>query len=110
MVGRGCLDRNPSDVESEVGRQALADPLTLRGQAGLLCNDGRVQIYHTPTFELEAIGHLVEEPEALSVAKGRVPWREVVAKVAPAGGAEQGIHDGMGQNVGVRVTSQATRV
>jgi hypothetical protein len=102
-----CRELDVHRIRGEIQgvREALLHLRAVRSQPGLLTGHRGVQIHrrrgqHPP--------HGPQQLDRIRVAPALVGVREVLADVPEAGGAQQRVDDGVGQDVGVGVPGEAT--
>ena len=78
------------------------------GESGTLRDHGAIEVAAGVTVILDESFHLAEQNEAVRALVTRVGVWKVLAEVSEREGTEQGVHHGMGEDVGVRVAVQST--
>jgi len=101
------LDIDAVGRRAERGGKIAAHLRNVRGKLGGLCNDRCIDIADAITGFVHDGGDGRGQFEAVSSGIGRIGVGEVAANVTLAQGAEDGIHYGMGQHIGIRVAEQA---
>ena len=79
----------------------------MRGDARLLADDHGINVHDLPPLCPEQLRHGTQQSHTVGPSKSRVGVGEQLPDVTKAGSAQQRVHDGMRQDVGVTVAQQA---
>ena len=79
----------------------------MRPQAGGLTHHHGVQVHRLVASLPDDFHDLFQQQEAGDILEGRVMIREVAAQVTGAHGAQEGVADGVAQDVGIGMPQQA---
>ena len=101
MLLGGGLDADLRDIHLQRGGDVLPHGLPVRGHLGRLGDQGGVNVHHGIALLPEVFPHPLQQHHAGDIAKGLVIIREQLADVPGGDGAQQGVHDGVGQHVRV---------
>lgn len=93
---------NAGNVDEHVGN--------VRGDLRTFKNDGRINIDDGEAMLLKQIADVPQEKHTGNPLVSRIRVREVLSDISKAGRPEQGIHDGMEENIGVRMAVEPLRV
>ena len=105
-----CLDVHCVFIQSQQLRQVSADAAFDRPKFRFLGEDDDIDIDRPPAFLVETREHLAEKRARIGVAEGWVGVWIRVADVAESRRAEQGVGDGVQDDVGVTMTDQPARM
>ena len=105
--GGGCREADASQVKAHGVRHVPAHLLTVGGELWCLRANGAVAIQDAVAAAAGELGHAGEQLDAVGPLVGRVGVGEELAYVAGAHGAQDGIHEGVGHHVRVRVAQKA---
>ena len=109
LGGRG-LDAHALDVHAHRARHVLAHGLAVGRELGGLAVDGAVAVDQLEATLAHERGDVAEQGDGVGALVGGVGVGEELADVARAHGAEDGVHEGVHEHVGVGVAEQARGV
>ena len=103
------LDVDRRRLESEQGRDRVAHRIEIRPETRPAGDDRQVDARRIPAGSPETGKDLLDEPPARDALGGPGVGREEPAEVAQSGGTEQGVGQGVQDDVAVGVTGQPRR-
>ncbi len=106
FVGRG-FDTDLVAGEAEAGGEAIAHLGKVGFEFGPFGDDDRIDVANLPALAEDEFVYLGEELQAVGSLPLGIVRGEVVADITQAGGSEHGVHDGVGEDVGVAVADEA---
>lgn len=106
FVGGG-FDADLVTGEPQAGSQAIAHGGQVGFEFGAFGDDDGIDVPDLPPLVEDEFVDLGEKLEAVSSLPLGVFGGEVVADVAETGGSKHGVHDGVGEDIGVAVADEA---
>ncbi len=106
FVGGG-FDADLVAGEPEASAQAIAHLGEMGFEFGPFGDDDGIDVTDLPALVEDQLVDLGEELQAIGAFPLGVFGGEVVADIAQAGGSEHGIHDGVGEDIGIAVADEA---
>ena len=106
----GSFHIHLSRLHSHVSGQIIPHLRDMGGQLWLLCQNGSIYIAYLPARLVQQSHHMVQQNQTIRSLVGRISIREVAADITQSCRPKQGIHDCMGEHIGVRVAQQPQRV
>lgn len=107
MLGARGFDADAARLDLQGRAQLSLHGLDVGPHLGGITDERAIDVAHLPAFLRDHALGFGEQLLAVGVLISRVGVGEVLADVAQAKRTQQGIDDGMGQGVGVRMAQQA---
>ena len=101
MLGGGGFDGDLLDAKAEDRGDTLAHLRDIGGDFGTLQANRGIDIADGVMMRCQQIGRAFQQDGAVDVLVGRILVREMLPYVAQGGGSEQGIGNGMKQDIGI---------
>src|SRR5262245_3073712 len=110
LLTRLGLDVDRLRGETEQLCKSLPDPRLDGAEFRLLGEEDHIHIDRSPTLLVQPPEGAAEEQDGIGVAPGGVGVWVGIANIAETGGPEQGVGQGMKNDVGVTVAIQPARI
>ncbi len=108
MIGGGGFDGDVPFGDPDGASQGASHLRDEGGKPGFLCDDGCVDVSNVPAPIAHHAEHGAEQVQAAGIFEPGVARWEVGPEISERRGAQEGIHEGMGQDVGIRIAGQST--